>query len=243
MHHPKSPPPDGQWVVRRAKLFEAGEYPDKGLTITAHHLAELERGFSEPVPLLIEHAHSPLALGFLTGVSAQGDELFGEIQLSPEADALLRSQKASALSIGLTRDFKQIREVSLVSSPRIPGAQLFTAEWPAEDWQTRYEELVAQQRERQIRDWIAEGRLVPAQAGFARALLRSPGELEFDGESVPVVQLLIAMIERQPIHTLFHEQVPISPAPQAGLNPEAEAFYRRYFPDLAPADIAKHRAS
>ena len=57
--------PGADWVRRRAKLFEAGDYPDKGVTVAPETLQALANGFSQPVPVLVEHAESPLQLGFL----------------------------------------------------------------------------------------------------------------------------------------------------------------------------------
>ncbi len=41
------------------------------------------------MPLLIEHATSPLELGYLTSVEADGGELFGTVALSAEANVLI----------------------------------------------------------------------------------------------------------------------------------------------------------
>lgn len=117
--------PGYRWVDRRAKLFEAGEYADKGLTVTEDHLRGLEQNFDLPVPVLIEHSDSPLQLGYLTDVQARGGELFGTVALTQEAHDLIEQSGARSLSLGLAPDLSQICEVSLVRSPRVPGAQLF----------------------------------------------------------------------------------------------------------------------
>ena len=96
------PPAPETWIERRAKLFHTGDFPDKGVTITQETLGALVRSFSEPVPVLIEHAESPLELGFLTSVEAIGDELFGTISLTPEANALVERSGARGLSLGLS---------------------------------------------------------------------------------------------------------------------------------------------
>lgn len=115
-----------QWIRRRAKLFEAGEYPDKGVSIAVDDLRKLTESFAGPVPMLIEHAQSPLEIGYLTAVDACGAELFGTLELSPEANALVERSGARALSLGLTPDLASIVEVSLVRNPRVPSAQLFS---------------------------------------------------------------------------------------------------------------------
>ena len=123
-----STPAPGSWIQRRAKLFEAGEYPDKGVTVTVDHLSGLAASFDNPVPLLIEHAETPLQMGFLTEVLHEGAELFGTVSLTPEADALVESSGAKSLSLGLAPDLSSIREVSLVRNPRIQSARLFGGE-------------------------------------------------------------------------------------------------------------------
>lgn len=115
------------WVERNAKLFEAGEYPDKGVTVTQEDLEGLAAGFSEPVPVLIEHAESPLEIGYLQSVRAMGSELFGVLRLSPEANALVERSGARSLSLGLAPDLSGIREVSLVREPRIATATMYSA--------------------------------------------------------------------------------------------------------------------
>ncbi len=121
-------PGSGSWIHRRAKLFEAGEYPDKGVTVTAEHLCALATSFDTPVPLLIEHAQTPLQMGYLTSVLQEGIELFGTVCLTPEADALVESSGAKSLSLGLAPDLSSIREVSLVRNPRVQSARLFGGE-------------------------------------------------------------------------------------------------------------------
>jgi hypothetical protein len=38
------------WVERKAKLFEAGEHPDKRIIVSDEDLVALAAAFSEPVP-------------------------------------------------------------------------------------------------------------------------------------------------------------------------------------------------
>jgi len=255
-----------RWIDRRAKLFEAGDYPDKGVTIAAEDLRTLSEGFDLPVPILIEHARSPLEIGFLTQVEAVGDELFGNLSLTEEADALIQKSGARSLSLGLTRDLRQIREVSLVAAPRVPSAQLFGGEvrfWASLDsdrteptdpsdpssssWRARFQALSARV-ERELADqkleaWVREGRILPSQVPFARALMAIPETIDFDGESRPVHQLLIAMLERQPPHGLFSETAPVvSGSSESLFLPEEAEFYRRHFPDVSLDVIAARRA-
>lgn len=225
------------WIEREAKLFEAGEYPDKGVTVGCEDLKALETNFTRPVPVLIEHAESPLQLGTLSSVRADGDHLFGVVRLTPEADRLVRQSGAQSLSLGLSSDLKQIVEVSLVRHPRVPSARLFAGHRFTMPWRQPDPEI-----RKKLEGFIQEGRLTPAQVPLAEALMACPDVIEFEGEKESVRALLIAMLERQPPHALFSELAPASPeAEDALLLPEEEAFYRRYFPGVKLADIARRK--
>lgn len=240
------------WVDRKAKLFEAGEYPDKGVTVAPEDLQRLAGGFDMPVPVLIEHADSPLEIGYLTDVEASGNELFGTIALTEEADRLVEKSGARSLSLGLSPDLLQIREVSLVRNPRVESAQLFSGtvcfagslcELPGTDWRARHEalrsEVDRERAEREVGAFVKAGKLTPAQAPFAQALMSAGDTIEFGGEVRPIRQLLIAMLERQPPMGLFSETVPdISVGSEGGLLPEEAEFYRRHFPDVSLEEIA-----
>jgi len=240
-------------VIRRAKLFQAGEFPDKGVTITVETLAGIVQNFDQPVPVWIEHNPNPLKLGVLKSVELKGDELFGTLELTHEANALIEQSEARGLSLGLTPDLKRIREVSLVRNPRIPGARLFRedlvffdATLGSPDWEQAYTQLFARQQaqeaDQRIDQLLKEGRLLPSQVPFARAVLRSGDAIEFDGERQSVAQLMVAMLERQPPHGLFGV---ISPggeeATTALFLPEERAFYERYFPGVSLDEIAQRK--
>jgi hypothetical protein len=114
-------------------------------------------------------------------------------------------------------------------------------------WRRRYEhlqtELRREEAERRVEGFVREGRLVPAQASIAMALLQAEDTIEFDGESRPVRQLLIAMIERQAPHGLFGAAAPEigAQANAALLLPEEAEFYRRHFPDVSLEEIAARK--
>ncbi|MBS1706254.1 MAG: hypothetical protein JST40_10295 [Armatimonadetes bacterium] len=242
-------------ILRRAKLFESGDYADKGVSVTADDLKRLEINFKKPVPVLIEHADSPLELGYLTQVSAEGEELFGLIQLSREANELIERSGARALSLGLSRDLTRIREVSIVKKPRVPSAQLFSedaiqfeGELGEIDYKALFEFSERVHRTAETEDrltaYLQNGQLTPAQIPFARALLNQAGSIQFDGNSVPLSQLLTAMIERQPPHVLFKETAPTPSATNSALlMPEEQAFYQRYFPEISLDEIAQRKQS
>jgi hypothetical protein len=189
-------------------------------------------------------------MGYLTNVEAQGDELLGTISLTPEANQLVERSGARSLSLGLSPDLKEIREVSLVRNPRVPSAQLFgggvtfLASLPddAELWRERYQalekEIRTKEADRTLDGFLKRGKLCPAQVPFARALLARDDTIEFDGGTQPLRELLIALIERQPPSHLFTETAKTPAEPENPLLlPEEAAFYRRHFPDIALKDI------
>ena len=253
------------WVERRAKLFEAGDYPDKGIAVSDDDLAALVEGFSAPVPVLIEHADSPLQLGFLTAVERAGRELHGTVSLSAEADALVRRSGARGLSLGLSPDLRTIREVSLVRHPRVAGAGFFSAaecvvfsgeilsdlsprpplrDEPLGEGELRPHPTLPQGGgipSETLSKLVREGRMVPAQVPFAEALLACDGAVEFSGDRRPLRELLLALLERQPPLALFGQTAPASPGIDrpATMLPEEAAFYTRHFPGVPLTAIAE----
>ncbi len=233
------------WIQRHAKLFEAGEYPDKGITISPDDLKRLELNFTQKVPLLIEHATSPLELGFLTEVQAKRCELFGTVELSPEANALIESNNAKSLSIGLSTDLQTIEEVSLVNEPRVTSAKIFSGRLVIEDdWKAKFLALKEQSRTKEVKGkvakWIESGKLFPAQAEFAAAILASEGKVTFGEATTEVAALLERLIENQPATLLFTESVP-NPERTHDFTSDESDFYQKYFPSLELDQIAQRK--
>ena len=116
-------------IERDAKLFEAGEYPDRGIEITEEDLDRFA-GNTADVPVRIEHTATPFdgAIGFLKSVYRRGRELFGKLAFNREAWELIRAANAKRLSVAIRKDKSAIAEVSLVREPRIADAAVFSAE-------------------------------------------------------------------------------------------------------------------
>lgn len=223
-----------EWVDRRARLFLAGDYPDKSVRFDESRLAALAGGFDLPVPVLIEHAESPFELGFLTDVRADGPALMGTIALTPEANALIDRSGARGLSLGLSPDFATIREVSLVRRPRVQSATLF------HDGPVLSGALDDSPGD-QVADWVRRGLLRPAQAEAAEALLRVPDAVSFAEGLTPVGELVRRLIEQGSGHGLFGETAPDPVRPCIDMSDAEAAFYARFFPNLDLAEIAKRR--
>ncbi|MGC8862993.1 MAG: hypothetical protein ACP5R5_09505 [Armatimonadota bacterium] len=113
-------------VEREAKLFEAGNYPDRGIEITEEDLDRIVENTAD-APIRIEHTLTPFdgALGVLKCVYRKGRELFGRLCFTRAAWELVKAAGARRLSVALKKDKSGIAEVSLVREPRIEDAAVF----------------------------------------------------------------------------------------------------------------------
>jgi hypothetical protein len=117
------------YIVRQGKIFEAGDYPDKGFELTPEEMQSVVNEF-EPVDLDIEHMPTVLdgKLGRLTSISVASDgvSLLGEVQI-PEW--LHKAIGDTALKVSTTWDIfkKQLVGLALVLDPRVPDAAVFAA--------------------------------------------------------------------------------------------------------------------
>jgi hypothetical protein len=121
---------DADAIEREALLMEAGEYPDKGVTITEDSLQQMaESGVGAPV--IVEHRPT-LVLGWISELWRKGKQLWGKLRLKPHANQLIEESGVRGLSVGLARTESgfQLREVSLTATPRVANAQLFGTEPP-----------------------------------------------------------------------------------------------------------------
>lgn len=230
-----------RWVDRKAKLFEAGEYADKGVSITESDLDAIVARFNLPVTVLIEHAENPLEIGYVTMIWREGNSLMGKVALTFEADALIRRSKATSLSVGLSEDLNELQEVSLVRSPRVVDARLFRAAG-CELQETVDEPPRASPKvgAASIERWLKEGRILPSQVVPLKAILAVSAHPTF-AESSSLLENLEAFLHALPTHRLFTE---LAREPQEDSSalflPEERAFYARYFPGVSLDEIA-HR--
>ncbi len=122
---------DGAFVERECLLFEAGEYPDRGVTITPADLLAIAKNSPESIPVRVEHlARSPFdgALGAVMRLRAVGNRLWGTLRQPAEAWQFVQRAGAKALSVaidtGATKGWR-LAEVSFVCLPRVASAQVF----------------------------------------------------------------------------------------------------------------------
>ncbi|MEN6583045.1 MAG: hypothetical protein ABFD54_11395 [Armatimonadota bacterium] len=114
-------------VLRTGKIFEAGDYPDKGFSITEEQLARVPATFT-PVNNDLEHKPTILSgkIGQLRSVVAKGKELFGTVAIPKWLNDTIGKDPLK-VSLAWTKDSKQIIGNALVLNPRIPDAQLMAA--------------------------------------------------------------------------------------------------------------------
>ncbi len=117
-------------TIRTGKLFEAGPYPDKGLTVTTAQLRQAASDFKGPLRLNLEHYPSVLdgQLGTLDSVTVSDDgrELFGTVT-EPAWLTTVLGNTARRVSLEWDVAKKQITGIALVIAGRVPDAVLFTA--------------------------------------------------------------------------------------------------------------------
>lgn len=118
---------DDGYVLRTGKIFEAGEYADKGFAITPEEMAAAAADF-RPVPNNIEHRPSVLdgKLGELRTVEARGKDLFGTIAIPKWLHDIIGA-KPLKVSLEWLRATKRIDGNALVLDPRVPDAALMAA--------------------------------------------------------------------------------------------------------------------
>lgn len=117
---------DGKTVIRRGKVFEAGDYPDKDVSFDESDLDRAVTAFA-PVDNDLEHASTILDghLGKLQKVWRKGAELHGEVHLPAWLDEAIGDEQIK-VSLAFDRA-KNIVGNGLVLRPRIADAAIMSA--------------------------------------------------------------------------------------------------------------------
>lgn len=112
----------GDEVLLTGKIFEAGDYPDKGINISEEDLRRAASAF-RAVPNDIEHMDTILSgkIGQLKSVVAKGKELFGTVSI-PKWFSDVVGADPIKVSLAWNRDSKTIGGNALVLNPRIGDA-------------------------------------------------------------------------------------------------------------------------
>lgn len=110
-------------MLKDAKLFEAGDYGDKG-NWTEADLDTIVTNHTAAVNMEIEHGKTPFSgfLGSCATIWRKGKELFGSLDIPDDVLALTEKTGANKLSVALDKNTKTLKEVSYVRNPHIPDA-------------------------------------------------------------------------------------------------------------------------
>lgn len=118
----------GGATMRRGKVFEIGDYPDKCFSLSADEARAAVANFT-PCEIDIEHmSNTPLSgrLGKSVSVEFDGKNITGTVE-EPAPLAALLGDTPRRVSLGWDRARKRIVSLAYVLSPRISGAQLVAA--------------------------------------------------------------------------------------------------------------------
>ena len=199
--------PVGGRVRIPALLFVAGEYPDKGVTITEDDLDALIGRFNAArtaLPVKAEHFDSPLdPLGEIVALHREGANLFGMLAFSEGVARHIAERGAQNLSVALFREPDgqgfSLQEVSLVFRARVPGASL----------------LSPSQAQEKLAQFRLLGKITPAMEGPLMRLLSVPSVLTFaDGATLNVAAETEALLKAFPILAPRGGQIPAAGAAQ-----------------------------
>lgn len=118
------------YVIRRGKIFEAGDYPDKKFTITPEEMAEAINDF-EPCDVDSEHRPSIFdgKLGELIHVEVgdQPADLQGWLKIPKWLDDVVGDTELKVSTTWSRETPKRIQKLALTVDPRVPDATMLSA--------------------------------------------------------------------------------------------------------------------
>lgn len=132
-------------IERVARLFRAGFYPSKNVEVSENDLDKIIAN-SKDVPIVVEHKPT-LLLGMVKELYRKGKELWGTLWLKPEAAALLEDSEARSLSVAIDLNSMQLHEVSVVKSPQVADAHIFTGTETVSDIAMATQEMPMEKQE------------------------------------------------------------------------------------------------
>jgi hypothetical protein len=200
----------GGRVLVPCQLFQAGPYPDKGVTITEADLDDLIHRFNtggRQVPIRVEHIETPLdPLGHVVALHREGALLFGTLAFPVGLYSHIHERKADKVSVGLHviedehgRGYL-LHECSLVFAPRVAGAGFLSPEQIAATL-TAYRQA---------------GKLTPAMEGpLSRLFAFSSGVAFSTNDGNELRGLLAAFLEALPV---IQPRGPLVPGIDFGQN-------------------------
>ena len=229
----------GNKIRRPARLFVAGDYPDKGVTITPDDLGRIVANFGtakNPVPVKTEHTDTVLdPLGEVSALYVDGDELYGVLTFSVGMDSHIRERGVEHLSVALLREEDgsfRLKETSLVFTPRVANAGFLTRE--------RIAATVAK--------FAGAGKITPAMRPVVERLLSlgcastsdAPQVVTFgDGSSVNVAAEVEALLCALPV---VQPRGSVGAAGFGGVPADGPSAATRQFAELFGVDVGKIHA-
>lgn len=114
-------------VTRDVQLFQAANYPDKGVNVSIDDLKTIAKNTGR-VPIQVGHTEPEFKLGEAHGLYVKDDWLWGKFDLHPAADVLLNHNGLKTVSVGMNPAKTHLLEVSATASPRVVGARMFSGE-------------------------------------------------------------------------------------------------------------------
>jgi DNA topoisomerase IB len=115
------------FITRDVQMFQAGNYPDKGVSVTVADLHNMAKN-SGRVPIQVGHVEPEFRLGEAHSYHVIDDWLYGKFDLHPAADTLLTINGMKNVSVGMNPSKTHLLEVSATGSPRVQGARMFSNE-------------------------------------------------------------------------------------------------------------------
>ncbi|MBC8138713.1 MAG: hypothetical protein H8F28_22765 [Fibrella sp.] len=179
-------------------LFEAGEYPDVGVTVTPDDLDQVVARFQasqESVRVNTEHRNGPLdPLGEVVALFHKGGKLYGAIVFSAGIHQHIKARDAGKFSVGFAAHDEGgfvLDHVAVTATPRVAGTGFLNPVQVAET----------------LAKFSAAGKLTPAMMEPASRLLSAPGRensafasLQFsDGSTGSVSADVLALLESMPV--------------------------------------------
>ena len=105
--------------------------------------------------------------------------------------------------------------------------------------QEREREERAREAEEWANQWVAEGRMSPAERPFALALLGSSEPVEFGEDGMTAREAARRLFTARPLAPVSQELAPQAASPAAGMDSDAADFFRRRFSGLSLDEIAR----
>jgi len=158
----------GGRVFKRGKIFQCGDYPDKGVNVDIATFRASNLNFT-PVALNIEHSQSVFDdhLGELVGIETADDgAVFGLLSVPTPVNDLLKVKPQTPVSIEIDQVNFAVTGLAFVKFPRVTDAAVFNALG------------IDPPKEKQKMNW--KEKLANAVASFGAAVAEMPDDVKVE---------------------------------------------------------------